>query len=92
MENGHQPATHRDIDELRAELQQEMERLRAEFQRDSDELKKAMRDFQAGILKAFDAFSESTGARLTDSESADAMRSSRLSVIECRVREIERNR
>ena len=80
MENGHEPATRADLQQLgestkadlqqlresaKADLQQLGQQLRSEFQHGFDDLKETMRDGQTEILKAFYSFAESNQARLT---------------------------
>ncbi len=93
MENGHEPATKRDIGELRtemAELKQNVEEMRSEFHHAYDDLRETIRDTQTEMLKAFYGFAQSTDAKLKESELADMMLRSRLSAVESRVTEIER--
>ncbi|MGA3017624.1 MAG: hypothetical protein ABSF62_10935 [Bryobacteraceae bacterium] len=52
MENGHEPAT-------KADLQQLGEQVRSEFQHGFDDLKETMRDSQTELLKVFYGFADS---------------------------------
>jgi hypothetical protein len=49
MENGNEPASKQDIEQLRSE----MEQLRSEVHHGYDDLKETMRDVQTEILRAF---------------------------------------
>jgi hypothetical protein len=90
MENGNQPATRRDIEQLRSEFRQDIEQLRSEFQHGFDELKETMRDGQTELLKAFYNYSETTDLKLRDGQSSDASLRDRMSVLERRVTEVEK--
>jgi hypothetical protein len=79
MENGDQPAT-----------KQDLEQLRSEFQHGFDDLKESLRDVQTELLRAFYSFAQSTDAKLKDSEIADFMLRQRLTAVESRVTEIEK--
>ena len=59
MDNGHEPATKQDLNQLRAEFQQDMSQLRAEFHHGFDELKETLRDSETKLLQAFYTFAES---------------------------------
>ncbi len=104
MENGDQPATKKDLAELRTELKQNIsvlreemaqfkqnvEELRSEFHHAYDDLKETFRDGQTEMLKAFYSYAQSTDAKLKESELADMLLRSRLSAVESRVTDIER--
>ena len=97
MEYGHEPATKRDISELRTEmselkteLKQDIEQSRSEFHHGFDELRENLRDVQTEMLKAFYSFAQTTDAKQKESELADTMLRGRLSAVESRVTEIER--
>jgi hypothetical protein len=90
MENGDQPATKKDLGELRTELKQDNEQLRSELHHAYDDLKEMFRDGQTELLKAFYSYAQSTDAKLKESEVADMLLRSRLTAVESRVTEIER--
>ena len=105
MENGHEPATKADLQQLgestkadlqqlresaKAGLQQLGEQLRSEFQHGFDDLKETMRDGQTEILKAFYSFAESNQARLTETERESVALKERIGILERRLTEVER--
>ena len=79
MENGHEPATKRDISELRSEMK-DME----------DRLVEAFRDGQTELLKAFYSFAQSADAKFKETEIADFMLRQRLTAVESRLTEVEK--
>jgi hypothetical protein len=94
MENGHEPATKADLQQLgesaKADLQQLGEQLRSEFQHGFDDLKETMRDGQTEILRAFYSFAESNQTRLTGTERESAALKERIGILERRLTEVER--
>ena len=83
MNNGHEPAT-------KADLQQLGEQLRSEFQDGFDDLKETMRDGQTELLKVFYSFAESNQARLTETERESAALKDRIGILERRLTDVER--
>jgi len=79
MDNGHEPATKADLDQLRSE-----------FQHSFDDLKETMRDGQTELLKAIYSFAQSADVKLKEGEIADIMLRQRLTAVEFRVTEIEK--
>lgn len=82
MENGHEPAT-------KADLQQLGEQLRSEFHHEFDDLKEAMRDGQTELLKAFYNFARTNDERSTATENEAASLKKRLAILESRVTGVE---
>jgi len=68
MNNGHEPATKADLEQLRADMNQNDAMLRSEFQHGFDDLKETLRDTQTELLKAFYSFTTSNQQRLTQLE------------------------
>ena len=90
MQNGHEPATKKDVEQLRSELMQQGEQLRSEFQHGFDDLKEAMRDGQTEILRAFYSYAQSADAKMKETEIADMMLRQRLTAVESRLTEVEK--
>jgi len=68
MNNGHEPVTKADLEELRADMNQNDAMLRSEFQHSFDDLKETLRDTQTELLKAFYSFTTTNQQRLTQLE------------------------
>ena len=79
MENGDQPATKADIQELRAEMKS-ME----------DRLVEAYRDGQTELLKAFYNYASSNDERVAGTEADSVTVKKRLAILESRLTEVER--
>ena len=87
MDNGHEPATKQDLNQLRAEFQQDMSQLRAEFHHGFDELKETLRDSETKLLQAFYTFAESNQKRLSEVERENAGLKDRLATFSSSGRE-----
>ena len=61
MDNGHEPATKADLQEL-------AQQLRSEFQHGFDDLKETMRDGQTELLRAFYNYAQSNDERVAAAE------------------------
>jgi hypothetical protein len=79
MEDGNEPAT-----------KQDLQQMRSEFQHAFDDLKETLRDVQTELLKAFYAFAQSTDAKLKESEISDMLLRQRLTAVEFRLTEVEK--
>lgn len=94
MNNGHEPATKADLEELREELRADLKEnvamLRSEFQHGFDDLKETLRDTQTELLKAFYSFATTNQQRLTQLEGNEAAVVARLGTLEARVTDLER--
>jgi len=104
MENGDQPATRKDIEQLRndmgqlrsdleqqrSETHQNMDQLRSEFHHGFDDLKETMRDTQTEILRAFCGYAQTTDVKLKEAEVTDIGLRQRLTAVEERLLEVEK--
>jgi septal ring factor EnvC (AmiA/AmiB activator) len=90
MDNGHEPATKADLEQLRSEIKENAEQLRSEFHHGFDELKESLRDVQTELLKAFYSFAQSSEAKLKDAETSDTALRQRLTAVEMRLTEVEK--
>jgi hypothetical protein len=97
MDQGSQPATKADLQDLRAELQDQAAQLRAEQQQfraevhhSYDDLKETMRDGQTELLKAIYNYVETTDLKLRDGQATDASLRDRMSVLERRLTDVEK--
>ncbi len=97
MDDLNAPATKGDLQqlrsefgELRSETQQQFEQLRSEMSHQFDDLKEAFRDGQTEILKAFYGYTQTTDAKLKESDQADYALRQRLTVVESRLLEVEK--
>jgi len=79
MDNGHEPATKADIQQLRSE-----------FQHGFDELKESMRDGQTELLRAFYSYARSNDERVAAVEQESEPVRKRLAILESRITEVER--
>ena len=76
MENGHEPATKRDVIDATTALR--------------DELVEVIRDSQTEVLKAFYSFAESNRQRVAQLEGNQGALITRVGVLEDRMTELER--
>ena len=84
MENDRNaPATKGDLEELRAEIRNDMTELRAG-------LTEQMRDMQTEMLRAFYSYAQRADAKLKEGEIADFTIRQRVTVVESRLTEIEK--
>ena len=90
MDDLNAPATKGDLQQLRSEMQQLHDQLRSEMNHQFDDLKESMRDGQTEILKAFYGYTQTTDAKLKESDQADYALRQRLTVVESRILEIEK--
>ena len=93
MDDLNAPATKGDLQQLRSEsgqLRTEFEQLRSEMSHQFDDLKEAFRDGQTEILKAFYGYTQTTDAKLKESDQADYALRQRLTVVESRLLEVEK--
>jgi hypothetical protein len=94
MENGHEPATKADLQELgqqlRSEIRDNVEQLRSEFHHEFDDLRESFRDGQTELLKAFYNFAQTIEIKLRDGEQSDIALRQRLSAVEVRLTEVEK--
>jgi hypothetical protein len=74
----------------KADLQGAIEQLRSEMQHQYDDLKETMRDVQTEILRAFYGYTQTTDAKLKESEQSDVALRQRLTAVESRVLEVEK--
>ncbi len=79
MDNGNEPATKGDIQQLRSE-----------FQHGFDELKESMRDGQTELLRAFYSYTQSNNERLSAVEQDSVPVRKRLAILESRITEVEK--
>jgi uncharacterized protein YceH (UPF0502 family) len=90
MENGRQPATKHDIEQLRSELKQDIELLRSEVSHIHRDLGERLERSETNLLKAFYSFAESNNRRIGQIEGNMSAFTDRLSTLEIRVLEIEK--
>ena len=83
MENGRQPATKADLDNLGTELRSEMKSM-------EDRLVEAFRAGQTELLKAFYSFTESNRQRVTQLEGNQGALITRIGILEDRMLQLER--
>jgi predicted phage gp36 major capsid-like protein len=83
MDDANAPAT-------KGDLQNAVEQLRNEMQHQFDELKETMRDSQTEILKAFYGYTQTTDAKLKETEQSDIALRQRLTAVESRILEVEK--
>jgi hypothetical protein len=86
MDDLNAPATKGDLELLRGESEQ----LRSEMNHQFDDLKETVRDIQTEILKAFYGYTQTTDAKLKESDQADYALRQRLTVVESRLLEVEK--
>jgi len=80
MENGHEPATKRDLAALKSELLEAIHQQLAE----------AIHESETRLLKAFYGFAESNHKRVNEIEGNQGAMLSRLATVEARLMEIEK--
>jgi hypothetical protein len=101
MANDDQPATrkdveqlrnefHGDVEQLRNEFHGDVEQLRSEFHHGFDDLQETMRDVQTEILTAFYGYTQTTDAKLKEAEASDIGLRQRLTAVEERLLEVEK--
>ena len=74
----------------KGDLQGAVEQLRSEINHQFDDLKETVRDIQTEILKAFYGYTQTTDAKLKESDQADYALRQRLTVVESRLLEVEK--
>jgi hypothetical protein len=90
MDDLNGPATKGDLELLRGDVQRQFDQLRAEMSHQYDDLKETLRDGQTEILKAFYGYTQTTDAKLKESDQADYALRQRLTVVESRLLEVEK--
>jgi FtsZ-binding cell division protein ZapB len=78
--------THQGLGQLRSDLEQQ----RSEFHHEFDDLKETMRDSQTEILRAFYGYTQTTDAKLKETEASDIGLRQRLTAVEERLLEVEK--
>jgi hypothetical protein len=86
MSDDNEPATKKDLRELRAEMAVQFERIDTQFQRQAEQLTEAMRDMQTEVLRAFHDWARPVDMRLRTLPVIEE----RLGLLEERVGRIER--
>ena len=93
-ENGDQPATKKDVTEVREELLRAMERQREDFrtamETQREELVEAIHDSETRLLKAFYAYAESADKHMKDLDGSDLAKQQRLAALESRLLAVEK--
>jgi hypothetical protein len=79
MDDLNAPATKGDLQQLRGEMNHQF-----------DDLKETVRDIQTEILKAFYGYTQTTDAKLKESDQADYALRQCLTVVESRLLEVEK--
>jgi chromosome segregation ATPase len=74
----------------KGDLQGAVEQLRSEMQHQFDELKETLRDSQTEVLKAFYGYTQTTDAKLKETEQSDIALRQRLNAVESRILEVEK--
>lgn len=79
MDNGNEPATKGDIQQLRSE-----------FHHEFDELRETMRDVQTEMLRAFYSYAQTNDERVSAVEQDTVPVKKRLAILESRMTEVEK--
>ena len=91
MGSGNQPATKKDLAEVRTELKKELKAMEDRIQAMEDRVIKAFRDAQTELVKAFYNFTESNRQRVSQAEGNQAALIARVGTLEDRITNLERS-
>jgi hypothetical protein len=90
MNSGNEPASKRDIVQLREEMKQDVLQLREEMNHQYRDVVERIADSETRVLKAIFGLAESAQVRLTDCERSDAAIRERLANVEHRLTDVEK--